>query len=53
MKEIKVTITVYYQTDANSNEEAIEQAKNLVAEELNGKVSDWATYEVVEEVANA
>ncbi len=46
--EIKVGITLYYSTEEGISEaEAIENVKQLVAEELNGKVSEWAEYEVV------
>lgn len=46
-KEIKVDCTVYYTVEADSNDEAVKQVKQLVAEELNGNISDWAKYEVV------
>jgi len=45
--EVKVNLTVYYSVDANSDDDAINQVKQLVAEELNGKASDLAKYEVV------
>ena len=48
--EVKVNLTLYYKVDADSNHEAIEQVKELVAEELNGQASDWAEYEVVNSV---
>lgn len=45
--EIKVSYTVYYTTEADGEELAIENVKNLVAEEFNGKMSAEARYEVI------
>jgi hypothetical protein len=44
--EIKVTITSYVNVDAYNKEQAIEQAKQIVAETYNGTASDEATYEM-------
>lgn len=45
--EIKVISTVYYTVETNSPEQAVKEVKQLVAEELNGNVSDWSKYEVI------
>lgn len=45
--EVKVSYTGYFVTEADSREEAIENAKQLVAEEFNGYMSDEAQYEIV------
>jgi hypothetical protein len=46
--EVKVTYTVYVGVEAYSKEQAIEQAKEIVAHNYNGTMSDDAEYEVIE-----
>lgn len=46
--EIKVTYTAYIGVEAYSKELAIEEAKNIVAHEYNGTMSDEAEYEVIQ-----
>jgi hypothetical protein len=45
--EIRVICTLYYNVETNSHTEAVKEVKQLVAEELNGNVSEWSRYEVV------
>ena len=45
--EFKVSYTVYYTTEADSEEQALEQVKQLVAEDFNGTMSSEAKYEVI------
>jgi hypothetical protein len=45
--EFKVSYTCYYTVEADGEELAQEQVKQLVAEEFNGKMSDEAKYEVI------
>ena len=45
--EIRVVSTLYYNVETNSHTKAIKEVKQLVAEELNGNVSQWSRYEVV------
>ena len=45
--EIRVVSTLYYNVETNSHTEAVKEVKQLVAEELNGNVSEWSRYEVV------
>jgi hypothetical protein len=46
--EIKVTYTKYIGVETYSKELAIEEAKNIVAYEHNGKMSDDSEYEVID-----
>lgn len=46
--EVKVTYTAFINVDAYSKELAIEEAKNIVAFNYNGTMSDEAEYEVTE-----
>lgn len=45
--EIRVVSTLYYNVETNSHTKAVKEVKQLVAEELNGNVSEWSRYEVV------
>jgi len=44
--EVKVTYTAYVGVEGYTKEQAIEQARNIVAETYNGTMSDEATYEI-------
>lgn len=46
-REVQVSCTVYYSVESNSDTDAINQVKQLVAEELNGNASEWSKYKVV------
>ena len=46
--EVKVTYTAFINVDAYSKELAIEEAKNIVAFNYSGTMSDEAEYEVTE-----
>jgi len=46
--EVKVTYTAYLGVEAYNKEQAIEQAKEIVARNYNGTMSDDADYEITE-----
>lgn len=47
--EIKVTYTAYIGVETYSKELAIEEARNIVAQQYNGNMSDDSEYEIVSE----
>ena len=46
--EIKVTYTSYVGVEAYNKEQAIEYAKQFIADNYNGAMSDDAEYEVID-----
>ena len=45
--EVKMTYTMYVYTEAESEEDAIERAKNTAEEEHGNRISEFADFEVV------
>ena len=47
--EIKVTYTAFIGVEAYSKELAIEEAKNIVAHQYNGQMSEDSDYQIISE----